>query len=119
MVDSTFQLAAGIGPTRERRLWQSGIARWQDLPDTLAVGLGAVHDRALRAAIDEAAAALARGDADTLATLLPQGEHWRLFDTFGDDATYLDIETSGDVVGFEGISAIGFLNREGPRLLLA
>ncbi len=119
MVDSTFQLAAGIGPTRERRLWQSGIARWRDLPESPTGGLGANHDRALRAGIEEASAALARGDADALAALLPQGEHWRLFDAFGEDATYLDIETSDDVVGFEGISAIGFLNRDGPRLLLA
>jgi uncharacterized protein len=119
MVDSTFQLAAGIGPTRERRLWQSGIARWRDLPESPTGGLGANHDRALRAGIEEASAALARGDADALAALLPQGERWRLFDAFGEDATYLDIETSDDVVGFEGISAIGFLNRDGPRLLLA
>jgi uncharacterized protein len=38
---------------------------------------------------------------------------------FGGDAAYLDIETSDDVVGFAGISAIGVLDRRGPHLLLA
>jgi hypothetical protein len=31
---------------------------------------------------------------------------------------YLDIETGGDDMRFEGISAIGMLDRHGPRLLL-
>jgi hypothetical protein len=51
--------------------------------------------------------------------MLPAREHWRLFHAFGADAAYLDIETSDDVVGFAGISAIGILDRRGPRLLLA
>jgi hypothetical protein len=119
MVESTFQLAAGIGPGRERRLWQSGIARWQDFPSSPEVALSARADRTLRAAIEDAAEALARRDADRLASLLPSGEHWRLFATFGEGATYLDIETSDDVVGFAGISAIGMLGPDGPRLLLA
>ena len=50
---------------------------------------------------------------------MPSREHWRLFDAFADGAAYLDIETSDDVVGFAGISAIGLLDRHGPRLLLA
>jgi uncharacterized protein YprB with RNaseH-like and TPR domain len=51
--------------------------------------------------------------------LLPTGEHWRLFSAFADGAAYLDIETGDDVVGYEGISAIGILDRQGPALLLA
>jgi hypothetical protein len=42
-----------------------------------------------------------------VASLMPSPEHWRLFQALGDDAAYLDIETSDDVVGFAGISAIG------------
>jgi len=51
--------------------------------------------------------------------VLPASEHWRLFDAFGADAAYLDIETSDDVWGRQGISAIGILDSEGPHLLLA
>jgi hypothetical protein len=113
MVESTFQLARGFGPGRERRLWQAGIARWDELGASPGV------DGKLRAAVDDAAAAYAARDADRLAALLPTREHWRLYDAFGDGAAYVDIETSDDVVGFAGISAIGILDRRGPRLLLA
>jgi uncharacterized protein len=119
MLQSTFQLVSGLGPVRERRLWCAGVATWSDL----AVRAGrVVSDRAdalQRAAVSDAMAALRRGDVDRLAATLPAAEHWRLFDAFGDDAAYLDIETGDDVWGREGISAIGFLDRDGPRLLLA
>jgi uncharacterized protein len=123
MVESTFQLAAGIGPRRERDLWRAGITRWRDLPkeiprSTWARSLPAATAVKLRAAIGEAAAALARRDADALASLLPTAEHWRLFAAFGDGAAYLDIETGDDDVAFAGISAIGILDREGPTLML-
>lgn len=119
MLQSTFQLVPGLGPVRERRLWCAGVATWSDL----AVRSGpVVSDRAdppLRAAVSDAMSALRRGDVDRLAATLPTAEHWRIFDAFGDDAVYLDIETGDDVWGREGISAIGFLDRDGPRLLLA
>jgi len=123
VIESTFQLARGIGPRRERRLWDAGIARWSDFAarDATIAGAGALPPaaaRTLRAAVDDAAAALAAGDADRLAALVPSREHWRLFDAFAADAAYLDIETSDDVVGFAGISAIGVWDRRGPTLLL-
>jgi uncharacterized protein len=118
MLESTFQLARGFGPGRERRLWRAGIASWQELRTCPEIALSAAADRTLRGAIDAASDALERRDADRLAAMLPSGERWRLFDTFGDGAAYLDIETGDDVVGYAGISAIGVLDRHGPRLLL-
>ncbi|MGZ3428364.1 MAG: ribonuclease H-like domain-containing protein [Polyangia bacterium] len=119
MIESTFQLARGLGPVRERALWRAGIARWRDFASSASVKLPRRAGDALRASIDDAAAAFAARDADRLAALLPSREHWRLFGAFGEDAAYLDIETSDDVVGHEGISAIGVLDRRGPRLWLA
>ena len=72
----------------------------------------------LRAAVQDAKAALDRGDVDRLAAALPASEQWRLFGAFGADAAYLDIETGDDVWGREGISAIGILDGAGPHLLL-
>jgi uncharacterized protein YprB with RNaseH-like and TPR domain len=63
--------------------------------------------------------ALQRGDVNRLSAALPPSEQWRLFDAFGADAAYLDIETGDDAWGHESISAIGFLDRAGPRFLLA
>lgn len=119
MLESTFQLAVGVGPARERRLWHEGVCRWGDFPPTPSVALSPRADAALRAALARAAAAVARRDADGMAALLPAGEHWRMLPAFGADAAYLDIETGDDVVGWEGISAIGVCDRAGPRLLLA
>lgn len=119
MLQSTFQLVPGLGPTRERRLWSAGVVAWSDLMATEAPVVSGRAYSLLRLAVSDAMAALARGDVDRLADALPRSEHWRLFEAFGADAAYLDIETGDDVWGHENISAIGFLDREGPRLLLA
>jgi uncharacterized protein YprB with RNaseH-like and TPR domain len=115
----TFQLVPGVGPARERRLWRAGVACWSELAGAPDSALTARTAPLLRSAVDRATAALERRDVATLAALLPASEHWRLFELFGDEAVYLDIETGDDVWGREGISAIGFLDRDGPRLLLA
>jgi len=123
MLTSTFQLAAGLGPRREQQLWQAGVVRWEDYdccqPGVVPLRGSSAADRALRTALGAASAALAARDVERLAEQLPSGQHWRLFEAFGEDAAYLDIETSDDVVGCAGISAIGVLDRRGPRLLLA
>jgi uncharacterized protein YprB with RNaseH-like and TPR domain len=118
MLESTFQLASGIGPAREQSLWRAGIAVWSDFRQTKDPVLPGRAGQLLRSAIEAAADALARGDADRLGALLPASEHWRMLPAFGDGVLYLDIETGDDDVRFEGISAIGMLDHQGPRLLL-
>ena len=118
MLESTFQLASGIGPAREQCLWRAGIAVWSHFRQTMDAVLPGRAGQLLRSAIEAAADALARGDADRLGALLPAGEHWRMLPAFGDGVLYLDIETGDDDVRFEGISAIGMLDHHGPRLLL-
>lgn len=120
MITASFQLGAACGPRREQRLWEAGVTHWSayDGAPARAQLRGAAHI-ALREAIVSANDALAAGDAARLGALLPAGEHWRLFSEFGKDAAYLDIETCDDVKGFAGISAIGWLDRRGLRLVLA
>jgi hypothetical protein len=122
VITSTFQIAPGLGPRAEHRLWDAGVTQWSDYCS--GRGFGKLRtsqrtDAALRVAIDDATCALASGNVDGLAARLPSREHWRLFSAFGAGAAYLDIETSDDTVGFAGISAIGVLDRSGPRFLLA
>lgn len=118
VLQSTFQLARGLGAGREQRLWRAGIACWDDFLAAPGGELPAQAERTLRHAIVAARAAVDARDADELAALLPSSEHWRLLPAFGDDAAYLDIEVGDDVVGFEGISAIGICDGRGPRLFL-
>ncbi len=114
MIHSTFRIAPGVGPFLEGKLWTAGILQWEDFPAAPAVVLSASLDARVRTAIVRARSALASGDAEALATMLPRNERWRLYGTFGEDAAFLDVETDGDA-----LTAIGILDRRGPRLLLA
>ncbi len=114
MIRSTFRIAPGIGAFLEGKLWTAGVRRWDDFPAPPAVALSASLDARVRAAIPRARAALGAGDAEALATMLPRNERWRLYGVFGEDAAFLDVEADG-----EALTAIGILDRRGPRLLLA
>ncbi len=131
MLTCTFQLTPGLGPKRERQLWQAGIADWSDYLGGIAreqaasgrvagaARLPAPRAAALLAAIEQASCALAERSVARLAALLPPAEHWRLLGQFETEAAYLDIETSDDAVDTCFISAIGVLDQRGPQLLLA
>jgi uncharacterized protein YprB with RNaseH-like and TPR domain len=111
---STFQLTPGIGPWRERQVWAAGVRNWDGWPAAPEVVLSPRLDGRLREAIAEARAALAAADADRLAASMPARERWRLYRAFQDDAAFLDIETDGGDV----VTAIGVLDRDGPRVYL-
>jgi hypothetical protein len=119
VLESTFQLVRGVGPAGERRLWRAGVACWRDLRGAALPTASQRFALPLGGAVEAAARALGRGDIERLANVLPAAEQWRLLGAFGEEAAYLDIETGDDVWGREGISAIGVLDRDGPRLLLA
>jgi len=118
VLQSTFQLAAGIGPQRERRLWSAGVKRWSDFPDASVVAISRRKDDDLREALAAAGNALVHRDIGRLAAMIPAREHWRLFADFCDNTAYLDIETGDDSGDFAGVTAISVLDRAGPRLFL-
>jgi uncharacterized protein YprB with RNaseH-like and TPR domain len=117
VIRSTFRLTPGIGAWLESRLWDSGLRTWDDL---LAAPPGStpLSDRAearLRDAVVRASARLEARDAEGLAAMLPRAERWRLYPAFVEEAGFLDVETDGD----ERLTAVGLLDAEGPRVLLA
>jgi len=115
MLRATFQLVPGLGPGRERRLWQGSVLDWTQLSEAP----DAVLPRHLRGPLIDAAraaaGALQAGDLAAVASALPGREHWRLFGAFAERAVYLDIETDAE----DGVTAIGILDGNGPRVLLA
>ena len=115
MIRSTFRLTPGIGAWLESRLWDAGVRSWDDLPEGPLPVVGPRVGARLREAVARARQALAAGDAEALAVMLPRAERWRLYAVFADDTGFLDIETDGT----DRITAIGLLDREGPRVLLA
>ncbi len=117
MLRATFQLTAGLGPTRERKLWAAGFRDWKDLQPVKP--LPGVPERLagdLRAAARDADLELLRRDLVALAPRLPNSEKWRLLRSFSDNAICLDIETDRD----EGVvTTVGLLRADGPHLLFA
>lgn len=108
MLRHTFCHMPGIGLTTERRLWEGGIRRWEDVlrddaRDKLAGKLAVRGQRAhgLARGVAEAIEQLDRGDLRYFAQRLPSGEQWRLFQpkpesrATGQRVGYLDIETTG------------------------
>jgi uncharacterized protein YprB with RNaseH-like and TPR domain len=115
MLRATFQLVPGLGPGRERKLWRGSVLDWTQLPSAPEALVPRPLRAPLRAAVDDAAAALHAGDLAAVASVLPGREHWRLFGAFAERAVYLDIETDFE----DGVTAIGLLDATGPRVLLA
>jgi uncharacterized protein len=108
MLRNTFVHLPGVGPQRERALWDQGILDWNRFlarsGDKLARGRVRESTVVLvRRSID----ALDRGDADFFKPLLPTSETWRLFTEFADQAVFLDIETTGLCGEFDDITVIG------------
>ncbi len=114
MIRSTFRIAPGVGPYLEAKLWESGVRTWSDFPEAPGLALSPRVDDRLRAAIARASAALAAGDAEALAAMVPRAERWRLYAAFAREAAFLDVETDGEV-----LTAVGVLDADGPRLFLA
>ena len=96
MIESTFQIAPGIGAKKERDIWCSGVLNWDDFlcSDTVC-GIKDGRKRKCDAYLEEAKGFLKDRDSRGLCDLLKKGEEWRLYDRFKDDAAYLDIETDG------------------------
>jgi uncharacterized protein len=110
MLQSTFVHLPGVGPRRERALWEQGILDWKGLLAAIAEGRlgGRIREswlQLVRGSID----ALAGGDVGYFKPLLPPPEAWRLYSEFADRAVFLDIETTGLSGEFDEVTLIGAL----------
>lgn len=117
MIRATFQLVPGLGPSRERALWDAGFRDWNDVmqADPRGLPLRLSVATALQAAILALEPAWRARDLEALAARIPPTEHWRLYGAFCDLAVCLDIEIDRE----EGVTVVGLLDQRGPRLLMA
>lgn len=96
MIESTFQIIPSVGSKKERRIWDSGIRTWNDFITTDTVcGISSGSKERFDGILDDAYTSLRGGDCHSLGSLLPRGEHWRLYERFSRNAVFLDIETDG------------------------
>ncbi len=94
MLRNTFIHLPGIGPHRERAIWERGILNWEQF--LAAAEKGSLPGRAFDSAVPvvcRSLEALASGDPGFFKPLLPPRETWRLYPEFADRAVFLDIET--------------------------
>ncbi len=113
MLTSTFVHLKGIGPSTERRLWEEGIADWATFRQvSLLPGISPARKVAYDAELALAQDHLELHNPRYFADCLHTRDHWRLFQTFGARALYLDIETTG-LSAREGQVTIIGLHRQG------
>ena len=96
MIESTFQILPRVGAKKETALWDAGIRRWSDFIDSEEIGPIKSKDKErFDSLLNYAYELLDDGDCRGLGNMLKTGEHWRLYDRFKKDASFLDIETDG------------------------
>ena len=93
-LEHSFLPVEGVGETRERRLWEAGIERW-DLFDPESAPLGPATAEQIMLFLEEADDRLRAADTRFFADRLPSAETWRLYEDFRDETVYFDIETTG------------------------
>ena len=95
MLESTFCHIPRVSPRTERRLWDTGVLSWQDIPSSATVTLSRVRWDDVQSHIDESYRQLRADNPHFFAATLPSALHWRLFPEFRHRLAYLDIETTG------------------------
>jgi uncharacterized protein YprB with RNaseH-like and TPR domain len=117
MIERTFQHVPGIGPWREKSLWEQGIRTWASFPEAPKKPIvSRAKDPVIREWIAKASETLEADDLPGLATLLPAREHWRLARRFGEGAVFFDIETDGSERQLPTV--VSLLDAEGLHLFV-
>jgi hypothetical protein len=110
MLENTFVHLPGIGPRRERWLWEHGCLDWHRFLAALEAGeLGRGTFQTVLPIVRQSIEALSAGDASFFGARLPGRECWRLYPNFAAQALYLDIETTGLSAQYDDVTLIGAL----------
>jgi uncharacterized protein len=112
MIRNTFCILDGIGEKLERRLWKEGILTWEDFTDSAQLlGYSDERKRFFDESLSRNRIELDAGNAGYFSKKLKRREHWRLFNSFRDEAVCLDIETNGFQPNSGGyVTVVGLYN---------
>jgi uncharacterized protein len=95
MLRNTFCHLPDCTLATEKRLWVSGISRWDEVLEIEALKLSRTKTIHLATPIRDSFAHLEQNNPCYFSELLPTNQHWRLFPEFRHTLAYLDIETTG------------------------
>jgi hypothetical protein len=103
MLPNTFCHLVGIGPKKERALWDDGMRCWDDVKAAAAADSRAAK---LARRLEESHERFEQRDARWFHKALSSAEEWRVFRDFRNRCAYLDIETTGLGGGTDHITSI-------------
>ncbi len=116
MLRNTFLFLPKVRAATEQKIWRQGISDWNEFIEARKVyGFSAVRKENAHRKIHEFKAELWNDNLNYLAKSLPGSEHWRLYDTFRDEAVFLDIETNGY---YGGITVIGLYDGDDTKTFI-
>jgi hypothetical protein len=115
-VENSFIPVRGVGEKTERRLWRQGVREWGDFSRDVG-GVGPTTAERIEAFIEDARPHLDDRDARYFARTFPDAEHWRLYETFRDDACFFDIETTGLSHSRDAVTTVS-VHRDGETTTL-
>jgi hypothetical protein len=116
MLRNTFLFLPKVGERTEQNIWQQGIPDWNAFIESKKVkGFSSARKGNADKQILEFKHELWDENLNYLAKNLPSSEHWRLYDTFRDEAVFLDIETNGY---YGGITVVGMFDGKDTKTFI-
>lgn len=116
MLESTYIHIPTIGATIEKRIWDSGIRKWEEfLSEKNNVPIPDKKKSLICAGIVDSLDRLKARDHRFFARSLPSSEHWRSYRHFSDSVACVDIETTGLAPGHDSITVVGVFDGKNAR----
>ncbi len=116
MLESTYIHMPMIGATIEKRIWTSGVRKWEEfLSERDSVPIPDKKKSLICAGIVDSLDRLKARDHAFFACSLPSSEHWRAYRHFSDDVACVDIETTGLSPCHDSITVVGIYNGKEAR----
>lgn len=116
MISQSFVLLPAIRNAKERSIWEQGIGSWQDfLSRERIAGIGKARKERCDNLLRIADRHLRAKNSLFFTNALRFSDQWRLYDTFKEDAVYLDIETDGY---YGGITVVGLYDGRETKTLV-
>lgn len=118
MIRNSFVLLDRVGLDKERDIWESGVAEWNDFLAAKRVKhIGSRNKHYYDRQLLRAKKQLLADNSQYFSEKLPLSEHWRLYDHFRDEAVFLDIETTGLGRG-DAITVIGLYDGHDTKTMI-
>ncbi len=96
MIKNSFVFLDKISRSKEKTIWSQGINNWSEFISSKSIrGISGKNKGFYDRKLAEAEKELYRMNSSFFTKILPNSEHWRLYDFFKEDAVFLDIETDG------------------------